>query len=125
MQSKEYLEGYSAGYSASHAELDKLLESLIKNFYVYERVFLVYRSRIRELVRDPDLKAFIDRNIFARGVKSPRKSVEFLLLGNWGKFYEPNYIINITNIGDKSNLDETAIIGFIIEYMRKQLIRSL
>ena len=99
----------------SHNEKYK---KMLEKFYVYDKLYVINRSSFKELVHQKELMDYIDERIYKYGVKNPRKSIEFLVLGKYVKGYQVPVLFDISELVDREELDMYNLIIFIIEKMR-------
>ena len=116
---------YNAGFQACQELYKEKYRKLLEKFYVYDKLYVIDRSSFKELIREKELMSYIDEHIFKYGVKKPRKSVEFLILGNYVKGYQTPIMFDIGELIEQDELDMYNLLNFIIERMRKRLLKSM
>jgi len=111
----EKTEDYNVGFQACQDIHNEKYKKIIEKFYVYDKLYVIDRSSFKELVRQKELMDYIDKRIYKYGVKNPRKSIEFLVLGKYVKGYQVPVLFDISELIDREELDMYNLIIFIIE----------
>lgn len=123
--SNDYEKGYQAGYEACVQLYKKRDFTLLKKNRVFERSYFLYRTDFMSNLNlvDRDLRTFIDLRTFKKNVKTPRKVIEILNLGDWYLVHENDLIFELDDDTNEFGIEQ-QITDYIIDYYRKLFFRS-
>lgn len=121
----DYEKGYQAGYEACVQLYKKRDLALLKDRHVFERSYYLYRSDFMSNFNstDRELRTFIDLRTFKKNVKTPRKGIEILNLGDWYLVHETGLIFKLDDETSELGIEE-RITDYISSYYKKMFLNS-
>lgn len=122
---------FQKGYEKAWEEISKRDRYLLSQRIVYEEDYYIYRADFLEIaerrqpIKRKEFRQYIDKTLFAKNIKTPRKNISILRLSEWFLVAESNDIFHSNDLPESKSIIEDRILEYLLEKKRREFHTTL